>query len=150
LTSTIYADGGSDVMNKAYDSVGDVTQRIDQRGITTLYMYDSLHRLTKKQDNPTSPTIVESYAYDGLSRLTQAQLARSGTAQSAVSYYYDPLSRATPVTGLLSARARLSDCTALLVEFMRKIRLGRGALPGPFVPSRQRSIGTAWAGPAGR
>jgi YD repeat-containing protein len=95
LTLTSYADGGSDVVKQAYDKAGVLTKRIDQRGTATLYMYDSLHRLTKKQDDPSSPTIVETYALDALGRTTLAQLARSGSTQSAVSYYYDPLSRAT-------------------------------------------------------
>ena len=89
LTRTSYADhdGSADTVDQYYDKTGSVTQRIDQRNISTIYMYDSLHRLTKKQDDPSSATIVETYEHDGLSRMTLAMLTKSGTELSDVRYY---------------------------------------------------------------
>jgi len=80
---------------RAYSADGRVTKRVDQRSIQTAYFYDNIGKLTRKQDDPASPNTVEEYSYDELGRLTMAKLARGGSEQADVRYYYDGLSRAT-------------------------------------------------------
>ncbi len=71
VTKVTYPDSGA--IEYAYSPSGMVTQRIDQRNITTRYTYDKAGKLLTKQNDPTSPTIVESFAYNkrGLMRLAQ-------------------------------------------------------------------------------
>ena len=76
LSLTTYADSGTVALCYAFGS--SPIRSIDQRGIDTVYLYDSLHRLTKKQDDVSSPAIVETHEYDGVSRITLAILTKSG------------------------------------------------------------------------
>ena len=57
--------------------------------------FRSVRRLTKKQDDPTSPNTVEEYAQDALGRMTLAKLSRGGAEHAEDRYYYDGLSRLT-------------------------------------------------------
>ena len=96
LTRTAYEDhdGAADTVDLWY--VGSLQRkRQDQRGIVTRYDYDGLGRLTSKQDDWTSPVIVETYAHDAMGRATRSVLSRSGTEQSECGFAYDNLGRQT-------------------------------------------------------
>ena len=97
LTRTTYEDhdGAGDNVDVWYAFGNTPMKRKDQRAIETLYMYDGGSRLTKKQDDPSSATIVERFEYDGLGRKTLAILTNGGTEHADVRWHYNGLGRVT-------------------------------------------------------
>jgi RHS repeat-associated protein len=69
VVTTTYPDNLS--IRYAYGNTGQVTQRIDQRGVTTNYNYDNLGRLVTKYKQ--NDTIKEVYAYDARGLITLAK-----------------------------------------------------------------------------
>jgi len=63
------ATSGSDTIQyTGFDGYGNVTQRIDGRGIITNYSYNDPERNLTGKEYPASPSLNVSYAYDGFGR----------------------------------------------------------------------------------
>ena len=94
-TRTTYPDGGA--VSRYYDVSGQLTARLDQRGITTRYDYDTMARITRQQDDWSSPDVVETYFYSGIGELTLALKGASANpdASAATGMYYNPLGLVT-------------------------------------------------------
>ncbi|MCK5171966.1 MAG: hypothetical protein KAR47_01155, partial [Planctomycetes bacterium] len=93
-----YPDTGE--IKYAYSDAGQVTRRIDQRGISTAYKYDVLGRLTAKHNAVSSPSIVEAYSYDDRGLMVSAVKGNSITTANTYSSSlmdYDGLGRITRV-----------------------------------------------------
>ncbi|WP_230426189.1 RHS repeat domain-containing protein [Ralstonia syzygii] len=102
----------------AYDTVGNLTQITDPRGLVTTLIYDSLGRRTKVQGPPATPggavptvifnydgqdrvrqitdprSLVTAYTVDGLGNTTQQQSPDTGTTNAT----YDPVGNLTSRT----------------------------------------------------
>ena len=87
----------------SYDNNGNLTQKVDNRGIAINYAYDALNRLTAKTYSDSTPSV--AYAYDTSSvtggvakndvgELTQATVTAGATVLArTIPYAYDPMGR---------------------------------------------------------
>lgn len=86
-TKVTYPDGSN--IQYSYNELGQVLQRIDQRNITTNYVYDDLQRLIKKRINSGGFDVNEIFSYDGLNRLQTARKIENGSTISNSTFTYN-------------------------------------------------------------
>ena len=98
------------------NSNGKPTQRIDQRGITTVYSYDRLGHLLSKQNDYNNPTIIlESYQYDvrGLMVKAEKGTAADPDAISANEFIYNYLGYLT------QAKQTIGSDSTFITDYQR-------------------------------
>src|SRR5262249_50821143 len=91
--------GPDSVRFPSYDNIGNLTQRIDGRGVETDYSYNDAESLLKTISYPATPALNVSLSYDSFSRL-----ATKSDGAGSYTYNYDDLngltSKTTTYTGL--------------------------------------------------
>ena len=103
-TSITYPDSG--VVAYTYGPQGKVTQRIDQRDITTLYSYDDAGNLVSKYNaGLTDPCMIEVYAYDARNLMTAASRGESPSTDNvaASAFTYNGLGYLTAATSRIGS-----------------------------------------------
>jgi YD repeat-containing protein len=79
----------------SYNAAGNLIGRIDFRGKTTTYSYDSMNRLTRKTPDATLEEPVVSFTYTATGRRASMTDA-SGTTSYSYDLLYRLTSKATP------------------------------------------------------
>ncbi len=106
LSAQVLAQTQVSTTQYAYDTVGNLTQITDPRGLVTTFAYDSLGRRTKVQGPPATPggaAPTAIFSYDGQDRVRQVTDPRSLVTAYTVDGLGNTTQQQSPDTGTTNA-----------------------------------------------
>ncbi|WP_425893393.1 RHS repeat-associated core domain-containing protein (plasmid) [Ralstonia pseudosolanacearum] len=106
LSTQVLAQTQVSTTQYAYDTVGNLTQITDPRGLVTTFSYDALGRRTQVQGPPATPggaAPVTLFNYDGQDRVRQVTDARSLVTAYTIDGLGNTTRQQSPDTGTTSA-----------------------------------------------